>query len=373
MTLSKIEIEIEKIQRFHDGELKEDSIVDLLNQSPQARVYLSALTELSLATKAAMDHAWEQAETKDAVSTWTTAAFEASQLVDYKLIDLAPLLERFHDDEVSEFESASVLALMQEREDIANYLENLDGLSQSLKNTLTSSIISKKISFDGFFNRISTELGFDDQNLEHAFSIEEHTVLLQRYFDDEVSKVEKQRVQSWIDAEQIEVIEMLAALEELKLTTTIVSEHASEKMDFTNFWSGIEEELNFSSVSSPIVSLGSFRAKKDAEKEKSFFQKYQQGIFTALAAVALISIFGPMWIQPNERVVERIVIVDGVSSASGTSVRIDAPVQTVSKEIEEDETTIIWITDESSPNTDVKEIEPAKKGSEKKEKFEDPI
>lgn len=375
MMLSKLQLN--QIQQFHDGEIDKVIVSSLLDQSPHARVYLSALEELALATKAAMDQAWENAPTQSAALDWANAAFNATQLLDMKLVDLAPMLERFHDDEVSAMESASVLALMHERQDIADYLENLDVLSGRVK-TLE---FAKDVNFDGFFDKIAVELDFakdekvislDQKRLNHAFSYEEHAVLLQRFFDGEVNASERQRVQSWIDTENSEVLNTLAALEELSQAATIANEHAVENADFSQLWTGIASSISQESQpAQQVVQLGEFREKK----QESFLAKYQQGIFTAVAAVLLLGVFGPR-LFPQERVIEKIVIIDGITSEPGTRVRIDAPISPVSAKLEEDEddSTVIWITDESLDENDVKDKEPAKELKKNKEtEYDEPI
>ncbi len=364
MTLSTLQIS--QIQQFHDGEISEGSVSELLTSSSHARVYLTALQELSGATKAAMEEAWEKADATNAVADWSEAAFGATRLLDMKIQELAPMLERFHDDEVSPMESASVLALMQERDDIVAYLENLDMLSGSVKGV----DFSEGVNFDGFFDKVAAELKLETKapsnvvRLDHAFSYEEHAVLLQRFFDEEVTPREQQRVQSWIDSENEDVIGALEACEELSLATTIASEQAVEQADFSNLWASIESEISQteekSTQSEQVVQIGAFREKK---AEASFFQKYQQSIFTAVAAVLLLGVFGPQMFGSEKHTVEKIVIIDGISSEPGTSVRIDAPMRPVSAQVEEDdeeESTVIWITDESLDTEDVKDKEPLK-------------
>lgn len=362
MTLSTLQIS--QIQQFHDGEVSKGLVSELLNNSSHARVYLTALQELAGATKAAMEEAWGKVDATNAVADWSEAAFSATRLLDMELHELAPMLERFHDDEVSTMESASVLALMQEREDIANYLENLDTLGGNVK----SLDFSDGVNFDGFFANIAAELNIETKatsnvvRLDHAFSYEEHAVLLQRFFDNETTPREKQRVQSWLDSNNVDVIGALDALEELNLATTIASDQAVEQADFTNLWSSIQNEISqtneLPAQSEQVVQLGAFREKKE---EESFFQKYQQSIFTAVAAVLLLAVFGPQMFGTEKHTVERIVIIDGISSEPGTSVRIDAPIRPVSAQVDdEEESTVIWITDESSESEDVKDIEPLK-------------
>ena len=374
MTLSTLQIN--QIQQFHDGEISECSVSQLLADSSHARVYLTALQEISGATKAAMEEAWGKADSKNAVADWSEAAFSATRLLDMELHELAPMLERFHDDEVSSMESASVLALMQEREDIAAYLENLDTLSSTIK----SADFSVGVSFDGFFEKVASELNLETKSasnlvsLDHSYSYEEHAVLLQRFFDNEVTSREKQRVQSWIDSENEDVVNALAAFEELSLATTIATEQAVEQADFTSLWSSIENEISQTkeqpAQSEHVVQLGAFREKKE---EASFFQKYQQSIFTAVAAVLLLGVFGPQMFGSEKHTVEKIVIIDGISSEPGTSVRIDAPIRQVSAQVEEEdeESTVIWITDESLENEDVKDKEPLKDNEVKES--EEPI
>ncbi len=377
MTLSTLQIS--QIQQFHDGEIEEASVSVLLSTSSHARVYLAALQELSEATKGAMEEAWEKADSATAADDWSKAAFSATRLLDQELPELAPMLERFHDDEVSTMESASILALMQEREDVASYLERLDILSDTVKGF----DFSEGVSFDGFFDKVAAELNIETKpslnvvKLDHSFSYEEHAVLVQRFFDDDVTSSEKQRVQSWIDAENSEVVGALEACEELSLATTIATEQAVEQADFTDLWSNIEKELTSTKEqvvgppSAHVLQLGAFKQEK---ADASFFQKYQQGIFTAVAAVLLLGVFGPQMFGTEKHTVEKIVIIDGITSEPGTSVRIAAPVQPVSAEVEEEdeeESTVIWITDESLENKDVKDKEPLK--DNETEASEDPI
>jgi hypothetical protein len=153
--LSKAEREL--LSRHHDGELtksEREQAEALLEASAPARVFVGALEELRLAARYAEEELWEVASLPSAqiIAELARSVADAAQ----SLEELAPLLERFHDGEVDGVERAFVVALINERSDVADYLATLDGLSTDFKEL--SSLLGSKADFGGFWDRLEARL-----------------------------------------------------------------------------------------------------------------------------------------------------------------------------------------------------------------------
>lgn len=347
------------LQRYYDDEISEQEVEvvqALLNDSQAARVFMAALEELTIAAQVAEETAWQNADVPSPEIVAQTAA-EAARLVDAPLEELVPLLERFWDGEVVIEEMATVSALMQEREDVADYLARLEEVRESVRVTHDEAVGS--VSFDGFWDAVSAKLDLDAPQADLAdgtFDSEEHRVLLYRYHDGEVAASERAQVDAWIAAGIPAVQNTLAALGELRLATVVGVETAQERVDFAGLWHAVEEGIDdgVEAQGENVVSL----ARKQRER-KGFLADYRQGLFAAVATMLIVAfaagLFKDQLVQPERVIVEKtVVIVDSVEYQPGSSVMVNSPMKPVSAEsVEsaegpvEEEPTVIWLIDNS--------------------------
>lgn len=358
----------ELLQRHYDGALEGTEAAEaeaLLESSARARVFVNALEELTVGVRAAATHAWEVADAPEA-ATIIEYALEATELSEATLEELAPMLERFHDGEVAPVEEATVHALLQERDDVADYLAGLEDLSSGIG--ATGAALADDVDFGGFWNAVNARIDAVDT----SYAADEHRVLLYRYADGEASDQEVAQVDAWIAAGDDEVTSTLAALEEVSIAATGAIERAQEKVDLTDFWHRVEGAIDdeIESQGENVVSLG----RKRTEKE-SFFQRYRQGIAGAIAAMLVlgtVGLFSDQIFGPREtRVIEKtIVVVEEVEYAPGTTGAVlNPPVQPASATIEsgedsageEQEPTVIWVfEDEPADESEAPADDPAK-------------
>jgi hypothetical protein len=356
MTSKLNDNERELLQRSYDGALSKaeaEQAEALLEKSASARVFVAALEELTIAAKAAESIVWERAAAPSADDV-VDHALGAASLSDASIADLAPLLERFHDGETTPEEEATVHALLRERDDVADYIAELEGLRAGIE--VGGQALADAVDFGGFFDAVAAKIDAAETDFDH----DHHRVLLYRYNDGEATDAEVAQVESWLDAGHPEVTNILAALSEMQVATTCAIELAQEQVDLTDFWHGVEEAIDdeIESQGDNVVSLGRKRS------EKNFFQKYQQAIVGAVAAVLVLGVAGMFSDQlfgPREtRVIEKtIVVVEEVEYAPGTTGAVlNPPVQQASVTIdngdpaaeEEQEPTVIWVFEDDAPS-----------------------
>lgn len=353
--------ERELLQRHYDGALEgteAEEAAELLERSSQARVFVSALEELTVATQAATSLAWESADAPQAI-TIVEYALEAADLSDASIADLAPLLERFHDGEVMAAEEATVHALLQERDDVADYLAELEGLSAGIE--VGGEALADAVDFGGFWDAVSAKIDASETSYNDA----EHRVLLYRYNDGEASEAEVAQVEAWMADGNEEVATTLAALDEVAIAATSAIELAQEKVDLSDFWHRVETAIDdeIEGQGDNVISIGRKRTEK-----KGFFQQYQQAIVGAVAAVFVVGLAGMFSDQifgPREtRVIEKtIVVVEEVEYAPGTTGAVlNPPVQQASATIdgdgateEEQEPTVIWVFEDEPSDAPAEE------------------
>jgi hypothetical protein len=364
------------IQGLHDGELdrEERELADeLLERSTAARVYRNALEELECAVKAAEQSAWEDAEDGiPAAERLVELALDAPNASQDELDDLAPLLERFHDGEVDHAEAAFVNGLLQERDDVADYLATLEEISGGVK--ALGDDLGGDVDFSNFWDGVAAgiDTGAADEHEESEeiedpledpgeFRPEDHLVLVQRFFDDEVDEDERRRVTAWIEQGQSEVVAYIEALEEVRLSVNAGIENAQEQVDFHHLWTGVADRIDELDSDDTVVSLD------DARKDRSpttttesgggstrWFDEYRQAIYGAAAAVLLVGaalgLFREQIFGTQEKVVveKTVVIVDQVEYSPGSDVLVDSPMQPASMQQDDDQEespTVIWLFD----------------------------
>ncbi len=358
MTNVLTDTECALLQRYYDGDPLDDAHVaqvqQLLNGSSTARVFMSVLEELTVATQAAEDEAWSRATAPD-VARVVEIALQASALIESSLEELAPLLERFFDAEVVDEEMIAVQALINERDDVADYLATLDGLRASVRVSNDHAI--ENVSFDGFWDSLESRLEVEPPaSLGSSFDVDEHRVMLYRYHDDEADTAERARVDAWLVDGEPTVIATLAALSEVRLAAVTAVETAQERVDFSQLWHQVENAIDdgVESQGDNVVSL----ARQKRERTTTI------GDSRALALVAIAamlfamfgaSVFKDQLFGSGERVIveKTIVIVDSVEYQPGSSVMVNTPMRPVSSisaaddsaEQVEEEPTVIWLLD----------------------------
>lgn len=340
------------LQRHVDGETtsqEEDRAQDLLERSSPARVYAAALGELRIALQMAEEAAWERAELPSP-EEWVDLARDSAGWAEADLDELAPILERFHDGEVDPAEAATVVALMEERDDVAEYLSELDRLSAGVR---SAGEAGADVDFDGLWAGIAAQIEGDKSTAPapiDSFDPVESTVLIHRYHDQEVSDEERRRVDGWLKGGDAEVDGLLGAMAEIHIGVNAGLEVAQEKVDFTDIWTAVEshlDEIDAQNAASNVVSLDKA---PDSQARRADSNSWNKPVFASAAAVALIimgSLIGPQLWQPEQVIETRtVVIFDSVESAPGSSVMIHSP-QLASHDGEEnDDLPILWVMDD---------------------------
>lgn len=375
--------EREALQRFYDGEATDDQArlaETLLNESMAARVFMQALEEITYAIGEAEEHAWTSSDAP-AVQRVVDIATQAATLATRPLEELAPMLERFFDGEVVPEEMAAISAIIEQRDDVTDYLAALSEIRSSVRASHDS--VAEEVSFDGFWQSVEQRIDAEDA----TFDPDEHRVLLYRYHDEEVTADERARVETWLGADQADVASTLAALAELRLAATVAAEQAQERVDFANFWHGVEDELDqaVEAQGENVVSLG-----RERRERKGFLSDSRQGFFVAVAAMLCVAFVAGLFKQElfgsGERVIveKTVVIVDSVEYQPGSSVMVKSPMQPVSmtsmESAESDdadtaEPTVIWlIEDDTAPAEEQSKDDPhAPSRDDSEEEHEQPI
>ncbi|MBA2662017.1 MAG: hypothetical protein H0U74_06950 [Bradymonadaceae bacterium] len=344
------------LQRHFDGELEmaeRAQAAHLLESKASARVFLAALEELTIAVRAAEEAAWQSAPSlsSEAISELAHTSGELSALA---LADLAPLLERFFDGEADHVEALVVAALIEEREDVAAYLEGLDELRSGLRGAQAD--ITAGVDFGGLWSAIDRRLDLQ------AFDAQEHTVLLYRFHDNQVSASERALVEAWLAAGEPAVLTTITALAELNVAVNASVELAQERADLTELWTGIEARLDESEPkqlpAAPVVSLA-------AERDRR--RNVTRSLGALAAAITLLFMGGLLadrFFQSETVIIKErtVVIVDSVEHAPGASVRINSPVEQASHDGESDFPTIIWLLDADDESQDGDETSTKRNG-----------
>jgi hypothetical protein len=367
------------LQRHRDGEVEAAERVEarrLLDGSEPARIWDSALAEVELATRAAVQ------EIEAQVTQWTQAeaiaeaAHKARPLVERGLVELMPLLERFHDGELDEVELEAVAALLEEREDAADYLAGLDEVR------LGMSVVGRDVAdaFDSgsFWSRLESRL--DEEAPEKAsnvvslgavrkqrerFVAEDHLVMVYRRYDGEVSEAERAQVDGWAAEEGGEVAQTLAAMAELTLAVRVAVERVQERAQAGRIWEGVQAALEREAAEADagVIRLHQVRGAK--AKHQGLFMAHRREIVAAAVAALVtiigLGVFGDKLFKGETVVVRErtVVIIDSVESVAGASVMVSGPM-TVQPPADaatssqdgaspaEAEPTVIWLLDGAS-------------------------
>lgn len=348
------------LQRHFDGELEGAEAMaaeELLAQSVAARVFLASLEELALAVRESEALVWESARVASSEEIAEIAA-KSGALTERSLAELAPLLERFFDGEADEVEGIFVAGLIDEREDVAAYLEQLDELRGGLREI--GATLGADVDFGDFWSGIDARLGDAAESAAaDRYDADEHAVLLYRFHDEQVDDAERSRVEGWLAANEPEVKQTIAALAELNVAVNASVELAQERVDLSAMWGGVEARLDALkqeesaservekvaevAAESRVVSLASVRSER---------RGWGRPAMAFAAAVTLLLLGGLLAerILGSETVIikERtVVIVDSVEHGPGVRVDINSPIEQAGQvgEEEEDFPTVIWLLD----------------------------
>ena len=160
MTNNKLTYDEAKlIQQRRDQEGGDEAAQSLLERSEPARVWEQALGEVQLAARGAAQEIEERVAVWPAAAAISDAAQGATPLAARPLVDLLPLLDRFHDGEVDEAELDAVAAMLEAREDVAAYLEALDEVGVGVK--AASQDVSAMFESGDFWASINARLDAD--------------------------------------------------------------------------------------------------------------------------------------------------------------------------------------------------------------------
>ena len=325
------------LQRYVDEEISGGEgrqAESLLDESAAARVYVSALEELATAVKMAEEQAWEQADLASP-DRWLELAEASSDFSEADLDELAPLLERFYDGEVDAAEAAVVASLVDERDDVARYLSELERLSEGIRNAG----VVEDVDFDGFFDELVPELDEIDAEQRAApvaiepFDLRRDLELLHRYHDGEIGAEDRRRVKAWIEAGDPQVDAVLGALAEIHVGVTSAVEVAREQVDFDEMEASLEARLDAvdaEQAAENVVSLADASERRQKEEPTTLWNKPIVAVAAAVALLVTGALIGPQIFDfgPQEEAsMERqtIVIFDDIQSAPGSSVFLHAP------------------------------------------------
>lgn len=388
----------ELLQRWFDDELdaaEARRAEQLVESSGRARAYVDSLEEVRTATRAVFEttasSAAEQLQTESLVET----ALEAPPAADLELADLAPLLERYYDGEVTAAERRTVDELRETREDVRNYLDHLDFLAEAVQSARQVAVdgVDLEAVWEGVERDVAFEAHPDDPP---RFDPARDQQLLHRYVDGELPESKRALVEAWLEHEDGEAATTVAALEELSTATQTAYEEVGSEVDFDRVWSGVEERLDSGETSetdaggeadsADVVDFddiadsqtdgglgvtdpgpdSSQAASAQGDDSVEWLSGYRQAMVGAAAAalvlVAVGALLGPNLFD-NERVVVKekktVVIVDSVQYSKGSSVVVDSPMKRVSaggsddrddSGKKKDKPTVIWLLDENKNN-----------------------
>lgn len=383
------------LQRYFDGELQEGTepyieAKTLIDEVVYARQWVDSLEELALSIKGAEQEMWDRAPQRSSDRV-VDVALHAS--ADVSLPELAPMIERMHDEEITEEERLYLESLLAEQEEAASYLGTLEAMRYSVQSSHEEAL--DQVDFTGFFDAIEARLDEAQdvhaptklegeviqfpgkpQTVERApFDMEEHQLLLARFFDGEASTEEKAQVTAWAEIDH-KVAETLDVFGELSLATRAAIDELGESVEFSDLWSNVEQELAQDFAQGPnVISLEVAREEKALEATKPAPSRARREFFIAIAA-AVLTVFGvglfsdKLFPSKGTTVVEKtVVIVDSVEYQGGSSGMVMQPASMLNDtepqtpaiknnppSKEEETPTIIWILDEDQP-----EQQPSKK------------
>lgn len=372
------------IQRYVDGECDDDQRREarqLIEESSAARVYRSALESLGEAVRAAERQAWEEADVASSDEV-VQLAESSEEYTEMGLEDLAPVLERYHDDEIDPWEAAIVEGLIEQREDVAEYLAELRRLGDGVRQATDVD----DVDFDDFWEGVAAGIDeFEDADGDDSaspvavedFDPDEHARLLQRYHDGEATAEERRRVEAWLEAGNRQVHDRLEALDEVRHGVEAAVDEAVDSLDEDRLSDRVDEGLDTVDAEREADNVVGIDPRRDVEDDSSG-AGWTRPFMAVAAAVALLAtgaLLGPQLFdqQPSEQA-DPVVIFEDVEPAPGSSFVIDSPEfadhdsqgdvdyeaavrdepvePTIEAEDDEAEPTVLWVIDDEDDEND---------------------
>ena len=372
------------LQRWFDGEAdpaQSRRAEALVESSEPARTYVASLEELQGAARLAFGELARPTGLPDPADV-VQAAVDAPPLVDEPLEELAGLLERHHDGEVTEAERAVVGRLRRRREDVEHYLDRLDELGDAARSAARAA--REDVSFDSLWQQVSQAIDEQDRPPQEgaipSFDPQLHSEWLHRYADGELSAERARIVEAWKARGHEEVCRTLASLEELNVAAHTAMREAVERADLDGLWGRVEAGIRDSEAASgdDVVSLDQARGARaeengpeDAQTSKDGSQSTEVGwlnsyryatigaVAAAMLLVAFAALFGERIFEAGQAIDgDSVVIVDSVEYGSGASVLVDGPMEGFaakdddSTDKPEEKPTVIWLLDSESKDSD---------------------
>ena len=235
----------ELLHRWHDGELEgaeERRAEELVDSSQAARSYVESLEGIGAFARAAIDEAHPARSKRPTAESIVEAAEGAPPMADEPLADLAPLLERYNDGEVTEAERTAVDALRTEREDVDDYLGRLDWLGGAVR--AADREIGESTDMGQMWEGVAARLDAGEADAAPDFEPARDAELIHRYADEEVDEAERRKVEGWLEDSSSEAAQMFEAIGQLGDATRLAFEEARADVDMDTLWEGVSERLD---------------------------------------------------------------------------------------------------------------------------------
>ncbi|MEM1350123.1 MAG: hypothetical protein AAGI01_16305, partial [Myxococcota bacterium] len=273
--------ERELLQRHWDGDVEEHDELEraerMLTDHSEARDFVEALGEVQRAASVAESVAWDLAEGSVPQPEHVVRASIAAAPPEGSTLDeLIPLLERFHDGEVTEEEAEELATLVGEREDAMAYLRGLDTLKRGALASRDQML--EDVDFGEFWSTLSARITQEDvpkvvefpghekaTDERPAFDLDSNRVTLYRFFDGEADKEEQAHMAAWAELDPT-VAQRLDALGELQFAVNVAVEAAQERQNLSRIWEGVADRLQGEFSEAPmneeVISLSEEREKR---------------------------------------------------------------------------------------------------------------
>lgn len=319
------------LQRYFDNECSDgdrERARRLLDSCEVAGTYLDALRTLHAAVQGAEQQAWQRADVASP-DQLTDLVEDAPALQKLELEALAPILERYHDGEIDPTESAVVEALIEQREDVAEYLLELQRIGDGIRSV--GEIDDDELDFDGFWEGIEEKIDeFENQETKPLpvavgpYDPFQHQQILYRYHDGEATRQERQHVETWLEAGEPEVEATLEALAEVQTGVQAAVDHAVDQQDPDQLWDDISGQLDAIDAEHAADNVVSLQDRDD-EPVATGWTKPMIAVAAAVALLTSGALLGPLLINGNSQPTETVVIFDSIESAPGSSVFVHSP------------------------------------------------
>jgi len=360
------------LTRWFDGELKDEQeakeVEALIESDEHARLWISVLKELRFATRGAFREAREGADLPSGAELAERAA-DVPPVSQLPLERLAPLLEAYHDDAVTEPERRVVDRLCEEREDVRTFVGGLERLGESVR-LATSTGTSASGSVDLWADIASEVDGIDREKL------------LMRYVDGELDGADLERAESLLADDGPEGDEARSLVDHLGELGDAVRAADREIVDtdLGEIWAGVDEALagEWAADEADVIDLSSEASSGGARSDSGesehdapkpgtqsrpehaggvvpLFSEYGQAIAGAAAAVVFMVAGGLLYqnfMVGDAGPQKQVVIVDSYEEKS-SSVQVRS-VKPTGTQDDSGESKVIWLSDQDGNQNDSK-------------------